>query len=76
MERNEVGIFSKAPVWKPMFLIKIKIKTLAAQTRNIVLSSSTFIRISGPLLKVKKSVLINDYENTIVYSEESKQNEV
>ena len=26
-------------------------------------SSSTFIRISGPILEVKKSALINDWEN-------------
>ena len=39
-------------------------------------SSSTFIRISGPILEVKKSLLINDYENVIAYSEESKQSEV
>ena len=37
-------------------------------------SSSTFIRISGPILKVKKSALIN--ENIIAYSEESEQSEV
>ena len=38
-------------------------------------SSSTFIRISGPIPEVKKSALINDYEN-IAYSEESVQSEV
>ena len=58
------------------FCFRIKIKTRAAQTRNIIQSSSTFIRISGPVLEVKKSSLINDYENIIGYSEESKQNEV
>ena len=29
--------------------------------------------ISGPILEVKKSPLINDYENIIAYSEESEQ---
>ena len=39
-------------------------------------SSSTFIRISGPIAEVKKSALINNYENIIAYSEESEQSEV
>ena len=39
-------------------------------------SSSTFIRISVPIPGVKKSALINDYENIIAYSEESVQSEV
>ena len=38
-------------------------------------SLSTFIRISGPIPGVKKSALINDYEN-IACSEESEQSEV
>ena len=37
-------------------------------------SSSTFISISGPIQEVKKKhMIINDYENIIAYSEESKQ---
>ena len=76
MEGNEVGILSKAPDWQPLFLLKIKIETQAAQARNIMQSSSTFIRTSGSILKVKKSPLINDYENIIAYSEESEQSEV
>ena len=39
-------------------------------------SSSTFIRISGPFPEVKKSVLINDWENIIAYWEESEQCEM
>ena len=39
-------------------------------------SSSTFIRISGPIPEVKKSTLIHDYENIIVYWEKSEQSEV
>ena len=42
---------------------------------NIMQSLSTFIRISGPIPGVKKSALINDYEN-IAYSGESEQSEV
>ena len=39
-------------------------KTQAAQKRNIMSSSNTFIRISGPLPEVrKKSALINHWEN-------------
>ena len=43
---------------------------------NIMQFSTTFIRISGLILEVKKSALINDYENTIAYSEESGQIEI
>ena len=39
-------------------------------------SSSTFIRMSGLIPEVKMSALINDYENIIVYSEESEQREM
>ena len=39
-------------------------------------SSSTFIRLSGLIPEVKKSALINDYENIIAYWEEFEQNEV
>ena len=37
---------------------------------------STFIRTSGPVPEVKKSALINNYENIIAYSEEYEQSEV
>ena len=37
-------------------------------------SSSTFIRISGPISKVK-TALINDYKIIVAYSEQSKQSE-
>ena len=59
MERNEIGIFSKTPDSIPLFLLKIKIKTQPAQTKNITQSWSTFIRISGPVPEVKKSALIS-----------------
>ena len=39
-------------------------------------SSSTFIKISGAITEVKKSALINDYGNIVVYSEESEQSGV
>ena len=38
-------------------------------------SLSTSTRISGPIPGVKKSAVINDYEN-IVYSDESEQDKV
>ena len=38
-------------------------------------SSSAFIRISGPIPKVK-TALINDYKNIVAYSEQSEQSEV
>ena len=50
-------------------------KTQAAQTRNIMQSLGTFIRISALVLGVKKSALINDHEN-IAYSGEPEQGEV
>ena len=68
-EGGEVGIFSKAPDWKPLFLLKIKHKQNPGcrnkQYRFQFLN--TFIRISGPILEVKKLPLINDYENIIAY---------
>ena len=41
-------------------------KTHATQTRNIMKYSSTFIRISESIPEVKKSALINDYENILL----------
>ena len=38
-------------------------------------SSNTFIRVSWSISEVKKSALINDYENVVAYSEQSKQSE-
>ena len=49
--------------------------TRAAKATNIMESSRRFIKISGPIPGVKKSALINDYEN-IAYSEECEQSEV
>ena len=42
----------------------------------IMQSSSTFIAISGPIPEVKKSALINDWENVIAYWEGSEQSAV
>ena len=36
----------------------------------------TLIRISGPIAKVNKPALINDYENIIAHSEEPEQSKV
>ena len=60
-EGKEVGIFSKAPDWIPLFLLKIKQnkksnKTQTAQTWNIMQSLSTFIRMSGPIQKYKNCI--------------------
>ena len=46
-------------------------KTQSAQIRNIMQSSTTFIRISRLIPEVKNPALINDWENTIYYREES-----
>ena len=39
-------------------------------------SSRTFIRLSGPISELQKCALINVYENTIAYWEESEKSEV
>ena len=72
MKGDEGGVFSKL-----LFFLKIKInKTQAAQIRNIMQSLSTIIGLSGPIPEVKKSALINDYENKIAYWEESQSSEL
>ena len=48
----------------------------AAQVRNIMQSSRTFIKISEPIPEVRKTALINDWLNTMVYWEESEQGKV
>ena len=48
----------------------------AAQVRNIMQSSRTFIKISGPIPEVRKTALINDWLNTMAYWEESEQGKV
>ena len=35
-------------------------------------SSSTFIKISGPIPEVKKSALISDWDNIVAYWEEAR----
>ena len=49
---------------------KLRIWTLFTHWRNIIQSSSTFIKLSGPISEVKeKSAIINDWENIIAYWE-------
>ena len=48
----------------------------AAQVRNIMQSSRTFIKISEPIPEVRKTALINDWLNTMAYWEESEQGKV
>ena len=67
---DEGGIFSKPSDWK--FLIKIEIKTQAAQIRNTIQPSSTFIRISVPIPEVKEII---DCENIVLYWEKSEQSD-
>ena len=74
MKGNEVDTFSKAPDWISLLLVRWKLnKIQGAQTKNLTQSSSTFIRILGPITEVKKNPLINEYENIIAYWEESEQ---
>ena len=47
-------------------------KSQAVQISNIMQSSSTLIRIAGPVTEVKKSAVINDWKN-ISYWEEPEQ---
>ena len=54
MEGDEGGIFSKAPDWIPLFLFKIKIKIQATKIRNIIQSSSAFVKILGSIPVLKK----------------------
>ena len=48
----------------------------AAQVRNIMQSSRTFIKISEPIPEVRKTALINDWLNTMAYWEEPEQGKV
>ena len=67
MERDEGDIFSDAPDWKPLFLLKKKIKQKPGYSNKEYNASSTFIKLSGLMPEVKKSALNNDYENIIRY---------
>ena len=58
MKGDEGGSFSKASDWK--FLIKIKIKTQAAQIRNTIQPSSTFIRISLGLFQIYWNIFFHE----------------
>ena len=53
-----------------LFLLKIKMKqkTQSPKIRNVIQSLSTFIRISGPIPEVKKTIaLINNWEDVATY---------
>ena len=77
MEGNEVNIFSKAPDRIPLFLLKTKIKQNPGCPNKEYNAIFKHIHlISGPIPKVKKYALINDYENVIAYSEDYKQSKV
>ena len=68
-----LGIFSKVPDGKPLFLLKIKIKQNPGCTNKGILKHiHQNIRVYP---KIKKSALINDYENIAAHSEQSKQSE-
>ena len=69
IEENEREIFSKAPDWKPLFLLKIRNK------KYNVIFEHLHQNIKACLRK-KKSALINDWEKIIVYWEKSEESEV
>ena len=53
-----------------LFFLKIKLnKIQATQIRNIIQSSSTFIKISGPVPELKKPALTNDWKNIAYWKE-------
>ena len=73
MEGDEVGISSKIPNWKLLFLLRTKIKRNAdCPNKDIFKHIHQNIRAHP---KSKKSALINDCGNTVAYSEQSKQSE-
>ena len=53
-----------------------KKKKQATRMKNITRFLSTFIRLSGPIPEVERSVSINVRENLIAYWQESEQKEV
>ena len=77
MQEDEGGIFSKATDWKPLFLLKIKIKQnlgcLNKEYNAIFEHIHQNIRVFP---KTKKFELNNDWENITAYWEKSKQSEI
>ena len=73
MKRVELVFFSKVPDGKPLFLLKIKIKQNPGCTNKGILKHVHQNIRAYP--KIKKSALINDYENIAAHSEQSKQSE-
>ena len=73
MEGDEVGIFSKVPDWKPLFLLKIKTKQNPGCPNKDIFKH--IIQNIKAYPKSKKSALINDYENIVAYSEQFEQSE-
>ena len=67
MEGDKGGIFSEVSDRKSLSLFKIKIKTQAGQIRNIMQSSSTFIRISGSTLQVQKTQYLSIIGKVLLY---------
>ena len=79
LPRNEIKLGFSVKLQIENFYLCLKQKwnkTQDAQTRNIIKSSSTFIRILEPFPEVKESALVNDYENIIAYFKESEKSEV
>ena len=76
LPRNEIKLGFSVKLQIENFYLCLKQKwnkTQDAQTRNIIKSSSTFIRILEPIPEVKESALVNDYENIIAYFKESEK---
>ena len=62
-------------IFIPEYLNKMSpCKEVKAKKRNIMQSSSTFTKISGPIAEVKNSALINDWQY-IPYQVKSEQSE-
>ena len=70
MEGDVGGIFSEAPDWKSLFLLKIKIKQNSGcpnKEYNSIFEHINHITRAYPRSQKKKSALIDDYENIIAY---------
>ena len=78
MNGDEEDIFSKAPDWKPFFLLKIKIGQNPGcphKEHNAIFENMHQNMGAYPRCK-KKSVLINDWEKIFAYWKESDQSKV
>ena len=64
MEEDDGGISSKTQDWQLLFLLIIKIKqNLGCPNKEYDAIFEQIHQNSGPIPEVKKSVLINDFEN-------------